>query len=370
MHILYICRAFDNVAGGIEYSSTVFMNEMVRRGHNVSLVTWDKEGAKAFFPMDSKINWQMLNLGDPWKKAGISLRWRRILKMRHLIKNIRPDVIVGFHDDCFVMARIASAGLKIPIIAAERNPPSRFDFSLNGTKKAFLNQLFRTSRFVTVFFDRYHPQYPPYLRRKLITIPNMIYPVKTPANPRGEGVKPKILLFVGRLEYQKNPLVLVRAFAQIADQHPDWHLVLAGEGTDRAEIEKIITERHLASRIKLLGAVKNIGALYEQAHLFCFPSRWEGFGNALAEALSYGLPCVGFAECCGVRDLIAHEKSGLLAPGIDDQAALAEALGPLMENPDLREKMGDYARKSVAQYEPHIIFDRWEETFKKAVQTT
>lgn len=93
------------------------------------------------------------------------------------------------------------------------------------------------------------------------------------------------------------------------------------------------------------------------------PSRWEGFPNALAEALAHGLPAVGFSECAGVNSLIQSGKNGLLASGNNDPMTLAKALQQLMASPDNRRDMGQEAIETVALYKPDAVFDQWERLF-------
>ena len=141
-------------------------------------------------------------------------------------------------------------------------------------------------------------------------------------------------------------------------------MVIAGDGEDRGKLEKSIAQHGLASRIKLTGATGDVERTYSQAHLFCLPSRWEGFPNALAEALSHGLPAIGFAECAGVRDLIRDGETGFLAQGNGDAATLTEALRRAMRDADLRGRMGQAAGESMRAYAPEKIFDSWEKFFE------
>jgi len=100
--------------------------------------------------------------------------------------------------------------------------------------------------------------------------------------------------------------------------------------------------------------------------LFCLPSLWEGFPNALAEALAYGLPAVGFSDCAGVRDLIVSGKNGLLAEGNGDSETLAKALEMLMVSTETRRVMSEAAIESVKTYSPEKIFSQWEQLLSSA----
>ena len=156
---------------------------------------------------------------------------------------------------------------------------------------------------ITVQFDRYKKYYPFFLRHKIVSIHNPVTPVSLTANPEGIEGEKKILLCVARLAYQKNIDVLIKAFAALAPDFPEWILRIAGDGDDEKKLQDKIEALHLTPQVELLGAVKNTEELYCTSHLFCITSRYEGFPNALAESLSYGLPAVGDQVCCGGRAL-------------------------------------------------------------------
>jgi glycosyltransferase involved in cell wall biosynthesis len=114
--------------------------------------------------------------------------------------------------------------------------------------------------------------------------------------------------------------------------------------------------------------VKDVSALYRASHLFCLASRWEGFPNALAEALAHGLPAVGYADCCGINELIEPGRNGLLAAGNGNVETLADTLGQLMANAAARQVMGAAAVESMRAYTPQAVFDRWEAVLAEVAQ--
>ncbi len=368
MKILFSCRALNDMAGGVERMIAVLMDEMIARGHEAYLITWDKAGASPFYPLNPKIKWMQLDSGDHLQKAGWVLRVRRALKIRAFVKNVQPDIVLAFQHGTFLGLRVFLSGMDIPVVAAERNAPARFDHLKAGRYRGFIYQSFRLAKKITVQCESYRNDYPAYLRKKIVTISNPVFPAQCQARPDA-GSDRKILLTVGRLSYQKNYEALVKSFAHIASAFPDWTLVMAGEGEDRDKLEALVKELGIESRIQMKGAVRDVASLYCESHLFCLPSRWEGFPNALAEAMAHGLPCVGFAACAGVRDLIQEGENGLLAAGNGDSKSLAMALRLLMADPSARAAMGEKAKLSMNQYNPLHIFDRWEKFLKDTAST-
>lgn len=359
MRILFACRNFVDVAGGVERMAIAAMNELCRRGHEVSLLTWDGPGGEAFYAMDERIEWRRLGLGNPAQRASLGLRLRRAFKVRRILAGLRPDVVIAFQEGTFRAVRVYGLGFRLPMIAAERNSPSRFDFVTQGNRgRAF--QWLRLADCITVQCQSYRELYPAFLRHKIVTIPNPVFPAPGQAAPAGDAQAPQVLLSVGRLSFQKNQVALVQAFARLAPRFPRWRLDIAGEGEHREQVEGEIARLGLGDRVRLLGAVKDVSALYRSSHLFCLASRWEGFPNALAEAMAHGLPAVGYAECCGINELIVPGRSGLLAAGNGDVETLADTLAQMMADAAAREKMGAAAADSMRAYEPQTVFDRWE----------
>ena len=364
MKIMFACRAFDNMAGGVERMACAMMEEMRSRGHDVSLFTWDFESASAFYNINPSIKWFRLNLGNPQTKDSFYTRLNRALKIRKLLKTAAPDVILAFQQGIFFSLRIYSIGMGVPIIAAERNATSRFEHLKSGRYKKIIFQSFRLASAITIQIEDYRNQYPVYLHKKIVSIPNPVYPVKRIAEPVGNDNEVKKLLSVGRLCYQKNYDVLIEAFSKIAGRFPDWILQIAGEGEDREKLQSMIKARNMQDKIKLLGVVTEINKLYGNANLFCLSSRWEGFPNALAEAMAHGLPVVGFHGCSGVRDLIQHDLTGIQVEGNGNVESLAKGLAKLMSDKHLRSDMGKKACVEISAYNPDVIFDQWENLFK------
>jgi glycosyltransferase involved in cell wall biosynthesis len=370
VRLLFVARAIDRMAGGVERMVISIMNAL-SPNHDVSLLTWDGDRATAFYPMAAGVSWHRLNIGDPRVKASLGTIMARMAKVRRLVNDTAPDVIICFQGGSFRSMQLYTAGLGIPLIAAERTSPSLYNHANSQRLRFIEHQSFRFARCITIQFERYRDLYPAYLRSRMVTIPNSVPKagrLARPDAPAGEGRWR--LLSVGRLGYQKNYSVLIDAFARLADRFPDWDLRIVGEGEDREVLEAQVAQGPgLKGRVSLPGAISEIEQEYAAAHLFCLPSRWEGFPNALAEALAHGLPAVGFSGCDGMPDLIEPERNGALATGNGDAAALAEALASLMADTAKRAVHGRNAVASVARYRPDEIFRLWENLLRDASPT-
>ncbi|OKH87449.1 glycosyl transferase family 1 [Thalassospira sp. TSL5-1] len=350
------------MAGGVERMATAMMNEMIDRGFKVGLLTWDEENAEAHYELHPQIKWMKLDMGNPQNAAGWGLRLRRQMRIRHLILDFQPDVIIAFQVGAFIATRTALLGTGIPIIAAERNSPDLFDYVRHGKQLRRRSNLFlATSDCITVQLESYRKKYPAFLRKRIVAIPN---PVWKPSNCHlsiSRAPKTKLILSMGRLSYQKNQTFLLRAFALIADKNPDWTLALVGDGEAETELRGLAKKLNLTDRVVFAGSVKNVSDWYEKSDFLAFPSLWEGFPNALVEALSYGVPAIGLKSTSGVNELLQDGYNGLLVESTE--AAFAKAMQHMIDSPEMCKDMGEIAIESVAKYAPSHIFDRWQKLF-------
>jgi glycosyltransferase involved in cell wall biosynthesis len=361
MKLMVACRAIDNMAGGVERQAIALVNEMSQRGHETRLFTLDDAQAKTFYDIDPSVHWEKLGVGNPKVKANWRVRYQRMKKVRAIVRDFNPDVILAFQQGMFLSLYLYTGGMGIPVVAAERESPFRYDFLKSGQyRKLMAFQSFRLAPHITVQCNSYVEAYPQYLQSKMKVIPNAIYPSEIRSNPGGNKGQSKILLCIGRLSYQKNQLVLLDAFARLAKDFSEWKLVLAGEGEGRAEIESKITTLDITEKVDVLGAVKDVTLLYANAHALCIPSRWEGFPNVLGESMAHGLPAVGYEGCGGVRDLITHGQDGILAKGNEGAKDLEEALHIIMSDDAGRLDLGANALEAIQQYVPARVYSQWE----------
>lgn len=369
MRLLIVCRLLHQVAGGVERSVVTLTRAMAERGHDVHLLTWDHRDAVPYYSLSPAITWHRLDMGDPMRRAGTALRLARARRLRALARHIRPDRVVAFQHGPFLTVRLALSGMGIPHILAERNAPHRFDHLRAGKTRNRIFQSMRLADGIAVQLEGYRAGYPPYLRERISAIPNPVFATSERADPVAADA-PKTLLTVARLSYQKNLDCLIRAFAPLASAHEDWHLRIVGDGEDRSKLARLMEDLGVAHRITLAGVSDDVSVEYRQAQLFCLPARWEGFPNAVAEALSHGLPAVGFSGCAGVNELIRPGVNGMLAGGNGDADALAATLATLFSDAALRRDLGAAAPESMARYAPGQVFDQWETLLKRVGEST
>jgi glycosyltransferase involved in cell wall biosynthesis len=172
------------------------------------------------------------------------------------------------------------------------------------------------------------------------------------------------VIAVGRLSRQKAFSRLIAAFAQVAATHPDWRLVICGDGPRREQLEELIDHHGLAAKVTLAGPVKDVGSAMAGASTFALSSRFEGFPMVLLEAMRVGLPVVSFDCPTGPREIVEDHRNGLLiADGNVD--GLAAGLVEMIEDEALRRRCSEGALETVANYSVEAIGARWDELIAK-----
>nr|WP_283938265.1 glycosyltransferase family 4 protein [Sphingomonas brevis] len=355
--MLFVIKSLDSRGGGAERVLSDVSAELVRRGHRLTIVSFDPPGSTDFYKIDPRIARVKAGIGNVRGKSRIGETIKRIAAVRKAATSLRPDVAIGWMHSGYIPLAMALAGTRVPLVASEHIDFSHYrTVPMQGLMIRLLASRFAS---VTAISDRVRSGFPPGLRDRMIVLPNPVTaePERL-ADPVGGAEK--ILLTVGRLFDQKDHRTLVAAFARIAPRNPQWRLRIVGEGELRPDLEKQVEELGLKSKVDLPGVIDDISAEYDGAQLFVLPSKYESFGLATAEALAHGLPAVGFADCPGTNELIKHEVNGLLAQGGDREAALADALERLMTSEGLRQAYGAAGPKSVAHFSVAAIADRWE----------
>lgn len=172
----------------------------------------------------------------------------------------------------------------------------------------------------------------------------------------------KVIVAAGRLEPVKGFDRLVRAFALVAPDRPDWQLHIHGEGGQRGKLEALVQRLDLQEQIRLPGHAHDMRTVLDGASVFALSSRAEGFGMVLTEALSLGVPLVSFDCERGPREIVRDRMNGFLVPD-GDEASFARALATLMDDPDLRGRLGSEGRRDARRFTMEGIAAEWEALF-------
>lgn len=143
----------------------------------------------------------------------------------------------------------------------------------------------------------------------------------------------------------------------IAQKHPEYELIIYGEGPLRQNLESLIRELQLENKVRLPGFKKNIHECISDAEIFILSSEYEGLSNALLEAMCMGIPCIT-TDVSGINEVIKDNVNGILVPPGDDEA-LIQAMEKLIEDRELREKITIKGIESGRKFSPTCVCEKW-----------
>ena len=172
----------------------------------------------------------------------------------------------------------------------------------------------------------------------------------------------------GRLTPQKGFERLIRAWALVHRDHPEWRLDIYGSGPEQLHLQSMIDEQGLTEDISLAGHVDDLPEILRSAGLFVLSSRYEGFPMVLLEAMSCALPVVAFDCPTGPSELIHDGLTGRLVPA-GQTAELAAAISSLLQQSSLRRRLGQAAALHAQTYDRDLIATRWENLFQRLHHT-
>jgi glycosyltransferase involved in cell wall biosynthesis len=182
--------------------------------------------------------------------------------------------------------------------------------------------------------------------------------------PKREGHR---VIAIGRLEAQKGFDMLLKAFAQSAQQHPGWTLKIIGDGSRREQLQALAAALQIGDRVIWERAVKEPEKELNRSDLFVLSSRYEGLPLVLLEAMACGLPVVSFDCPSGPREVINDGEDGILVPP-NEIEALAGSMSRLMSSEDERKRLGERAAHVVERFGLAKIADMWTTVFEQALR--
>jgi GalNAc-alpha-(1->4)-GalNAc-alpha-(1->3)-diNAcBac-PP-undecaprenol alpha-1,4-N-acetyl-D-galactosaminyltransferase len=353
-------------SGGAERVASTLCNAWVDRGDTVTLIPTFSGGGESFYELDSRV--ELLFLASV---AGIASRRnkryvRRVLALRALIAARKPHVVISFMPNVNVAALAATVFSRIPCIVCERSDPLLLPMS--RAWRLACRASYPAADAVTVQTEAAAQRIGSVYRgiRRLRTIPNPL-PSDLPrvSSRRLSPDRRKTLLSLGRLSDEKRVDLIVEAFAGVTTAHPDWDLRIYGDGPLRERVAEQIARSGLCGRVHLMGRTTVPWQALSEADAFAMASEFEGFPNALLEAMGIGLPCIASDCPNGPREITRNGIDARLVP-VGDVPALRAAMLELMADAQVRVELGQRARDSVhARYALPAVLQQWDALFKE-----
>ena len=284
----------------------------------------------------------------------------RVIKLRNIISEERPDIVVSFLGRPNKRMLLATMGLNVKKIVSVRNDP-KMEYGRSFLNRWVINRLFATAD-GCVFQTKEAKQYFSKKIQKKSTI--ILNPVAEKFYLVDRKKIQRDIITVGRLEIQKNQKLLIDAFAILAQKYPKENLMIYGEGALHQELEEYIRDRKLEKRVFLKGNISDMENVLSGAKLFVLSSKYEGLPNALMEAMAVGVPCISTnCPCGGPRELIQNENEGILVP-CDDIESMRNAIDLLLSTKEKCETMTQEEKRRSLEFRAEVVYKQWENYFQ------
>lgn len=351
MNIVFVLASLGS--GGAERVVSLLANKMAERGHQVETICLKFNDV--YYQTDSRVKVTLAM--EQTKNRLTELFW-----LRKYLKKQNPDVVIPFTEGVYCFTILSLLGTGIPIIASERLDPA----AMSTTRKILKRLLLPYADWLVVQTQSIKDYFPESIQKKTSIIYNPVNDsvFNLPSLQGRAGERPRIIS-VGRLYPQKNQAMMIRAFAKIADNFPDWQLVIFGEGPLRAELEFLVSSFKLQDRVLLPGRTEYVIEELRKSNIFCMSSDYEGMSNSMIEAICVGLPIVT-TDVSGVKELVENGKNGVVVP-CGDVDKLGKTFSELMSNERLMEEYSrnNYSKKELFRID--TIVNQWEQLLNEII---
>ncbi len=358
LHHANVCR------GGIERMLALKANFLVEEDCDVTMLTYEQNSIDFPYPLSTKVKCTDLNvhLYAAYKYSypkryfvNKDLRNQLAMAIRNYLRNNKTDIVVCTDKDPIELQILASVHTTEKIVVEGHTSMVDKKMQIKRANSIISKlQAWRTCinlKQAIARFDLYIALTPEdsqlwQQQVKTAVIPNFLstYPEET-VNLK---IEHKRVISVGRLNYQKGQDMLLKAWKSIEDKHPDWHLDIFGDGNDKVMLEDLIKKMNLMNVI-IHPSTTDIYAEYKTSDFLVCSSRWEAFGLIIMEAMACGIPAISFDCDNGPRNIITEGEDGLLAKK-ENVTDLAIKMSTLIENHNLRIRMGEKAHENMKKY--------------------
>ncbi|KMQ70427.1 glycosyltransferase family 4 protein [Chryseobacterium koreense] len=352
MKILYITNGI-NGAGGLERVLSVKASYLADQyGYDVIIATLNEEYHHPFYPFSASVHFETFGAGG----SGLSYVLNYCKAVKQLVREVQPDVISVCDDGLkgFFIPRII--GKKFTVIYERHASVMLNDSAVSHQIMKWLARDFQK----LVVLTKGNLQEWPAGNLQVIPNPVSFYPGGS------SSLENKRIIAVGSHSYNKGYDRLLEVWKKTADLYPDWSLEIYGKSSGNHEYENLAASMKLKN-ISFYAPVDNIQEKYQEADIFVLPSRSEGFGMVLIEAMACGLPVVSFDCPHGPADIITTGQDGFLVENGNIEE-FADRLQRLMNDGELRKKMGRAGREQVKKYLPEVVMKEWDALFRNLVK--
>lgn len=350
--------------GGAERAVVLLAEGFMKKGYDVSVVTL--AGTESdLYQLPNGVCRLALNIAKN-SPTPIHALWNnlyRIWVLRRKISSLKSEIIISFLDKTNIVTLIALMKTSYLVIVNEQNNPAvatqRLWDKLRRLTYPLATRVVSSSQGVDDYFDWIPKNKRAVIYNPLALIDNE---VSTANLIKDADPEKKWVIAMGRLTYQKGFDILLAAFHKIAHKHPDWQLLILGEGELRGELENLRESLGLTDQVLFPGRINNPFPILKKSKLFVLSSRFEGFGNVLIEAMACGLPVISTDCLSGPAEIIRNGVDGILVTN-EDISSLSTAMDLLMSDKQKRQQLSFNAPEGSERFSLERIIGIWENLF-------
>ena len=343
------------IKGGTERTIANLSNYFINK-YDITIVTNINHPTE--YKLDKRIKVINIDKEDKlneklFKKIITKLSHFRTNELNKIIEKEKPDIIFSLLPEPSIRLLNLKKKYNIPMILCVRNRPNKellFKLSIirNHYYKKADNILLQDINFIKYIPNR--------LRNKVIVIPNYIS--HSFIDSKISTKKEKTITTIARLEKQKNIELLITAYKELKNK--EYKLLIYGEGKEKNKLIKLINKYNLNNNIIFKGTTNNIEEVLKNTTLFVLPSNHEGMPNALLEAMALGIPVISTNSSEIISTIIDNNKNGIIIDK-NDKDELVNKISYLLDNKDIRDKIGKEASKIKKIYSENNIIKEWED---------
>jgi len=364
MRLCLICNSLSE--GGAGRVAALLANGFAAHGWAVTLMTTDDGSGDRISNLISEVVHMPLSIeyasSSPARAVFANVKRAGII--RRAVLGTGAGLVISFLDRTNVLAVLATRGTGIGTIVSERTDPGGRNIGLYWETMRLLTYAWADA--LVCQGQRALSSFRRSVRLKGCVIPN---PVVVPNGTAGKsregsnGPGPFRLVAMGTFKPEKGFDLLVRAFARVVSDHPDWSLTIWGDGSERGAIDRLRHKLGISDRVHLPGRTQNPQSELAEGDLFVLSSRVEGFPNALVEAMAVGLPVIA-TDVGAVTEIVRPGVDGtIVRPG--DERVLASAMDRLMGDGELRREMGFRGRDVLFRFSLEKVIMMWKDLIQR-----
>ncbi|MBK1991490.1 glycosyltransferase [Campylobacter sp. 2018MI35] len=345
MKITFIIATLNS--GGAERVLVTLANEFCKE-HEIKIIKF--HSGESFYPLNAKIKvktLQQFRFDNIYHK--IASRFKKYFALRKALKEEKSDIFISFLDTTNIACIFAKIGIKTPLIICEHSNEAY----LKSKIWRFLRRIAYPFCDVLSVLGYKDKEFYEKFVKKVIVLANPTHFYLQKENFEKEN----LILFIGRLDYNKNALMYLKAIANLDENlRENYRFLILGDGELKQELE--YKAKSLNIKVEFLGRVKDVKTYYSKAKILCLCSFMEGLPTVLIESLYFDVARIATRYYNGANDLIDDSKDGFLI-NCDDEKALAEKMSLLMQNESLRKELVLNARKRCKDYDILHIKEKW-----------